>query len=103
MSSELRREKFKEAKAIWLTPLLNLDEVLETIVNIGNKRFYIIGDKDQVYKEELYDRLIQNKNLTSQLISGVNHSLDYNDDIINSIDVLKNIIIDIDKFLSEDF
>lgn len=103
MSSELRREKFKEAKAIWLTPLLNLDEVLETLVNNGNKGFCIIGDKDQVYTEELYDRLIQNKNLTSQLISGVNHSLDYNDDIINSIDVLKNIIIDIDKFLSEDF
>ncbi|MEI4768475.1 alpha/beta hydrolase [Psychrobacillus sp. FJAT-51614] len=103
MSSELRREKFKESKVIWLTPLLNLDEVIDTIVNSGNKGFCIIGDEDEIYSEELFGRLKQNTNLMSKLIPSANHSLDHNSDSIISIDILKDIITDIDTFLSEDY
>ena len=100
MSSELKRDEFKDAEAIWLTPLLNLDAVYSAIVESGNKGLCILGDKDRVYSKELFDQLRQNENLVPKLISGANHSLDYYDnDVFESIDILKNIITEIQSYL----
>lgn len=98
MSYELNRECFKYAKAIWLTPLIQREDVLGAMVRSKNKGLCIIGDKDSFYTEERYSKVIENPNITSKLILNVNHSLEYDGNAVESIDVLKSVIADIEQF-----
>lgn len=98
MSSELTRETFKNAKAIWLTPLIQREDVFYAMVKSENKGLCIIGDKDPCYSEERYVKVSANSNITSKLISNVNHSLEYDENAVESIGVLKNVIKDIEQF-----
>ncbi len=94
MSSELKRTIFENAK----TPLLDLDEVFTTMVDSKNKGLCFMGDRDRFYTEEKFNKIRTNKNITSKLIPGVNHSLDHEEDIAKSIDTLKDVVTDIEKF-----
>lgn len=98
MSSELNRETFKNAKAVWLTPLIHREDVLEAMVKSKNKGLCIIGDKDPCYTEERYLKVVENSNITSKLIPNVNHSLQYDENIVESIEVLRDVIKDIEQF-----
>ncbi|OIK11671.1 alpha/beta hydrolase [Bacillus sp. MUM 13] len=98
MSSVLEREEFKKAKAIWLTPLIQREDVLGSMAGSVNKGLFIIGDKDPYYSEERFLKGAENPNITPRLIANVNHSLEYDEDIVESIDVLKSIIKDIENF-----
>lgn len=101
LSSLLSRDVFQEAKVVWLTPLLNRNDVFEAMVKNKNKGLCFIGDNDRFYSEELFLKLNSNEHIKFKLLNGVNHSLDNDDDPIKSIDVLKTIIIDIDRFLTK--
>ncbi|MFD0050508.1 alpha/beta hydrolase [Actinomycetes bacterium NPDC127524] len=98
MSSVLEREEFKKAKAIWLTPLIQREDVLSSMEGSVNKGLFIIGDRDHHYSEEAFLKAAENPNITHRLIPNVNHSLEYDEDIVESIDVLKSIIKDIENF-----
>lgn len=98
MSSELTRETFNNAKAIWLTPLIQREDVLHAMVKSENKGLSIIGDKDPCYSEERYVKVAANSNITSKLIPNVNHSLEYVENAVESINILKNVINDIEQF-----
>lgn len=98
MSSELSRETFKNAKAIWLTPLIQREDVLSAMVKTKIKSLCIIGDKDPRYIEERYSKVIENPNITSTLIPNVNHGLEYEDNAVKSVEVLKSVIARIEQF-----
>lgn len=76
MASELNREVFKDAKAIWLTPLIKRDDVFETMLMLKgkNKGLCFMGDSDQHFSVERYEQLVNNINITSRLIPNANHS-----------------------------
>ncbi|WEG12589.1 alpha/beta hydrolase [Pullulanibacillus sp. KACC 23026] len=99
LSSLLSKDVFKDAKVIWLTPILNCNEVYEAMIKNKHEGLCFIGDNDHFYTEELFLKLRNNETIQSKLLKGVNHSLDNDDDPIKSIDVLKTIITDIDKFI----
>ena len=101
MKSVLDRAEFIEAKAIWLTPLLQLDEVFAAIATTGHKGLCFIGDQDDCYIKERYNVLKTNPNIVSRLIPNVNHSLEYDDFTVESIDVMKSVIVDIQKFVEQ--
>ncbi|HEX7066052.1 MAG TPA: hypothetical protein VF199_13360 [Bacillales bacterium] len=73
MGSLLDRDGFENAKAIWMTPLIHRDDVLNEMVRCKNKGLCIIGDKDPCYSKERYDRVVENSNITPRLIPLVNH------------------------------
>lgn len=98
MSSELQRDTFKEAKAIWLTPLLQKDKVFHAMLSSKHRGLCFIGDNDRYYIEERYNEIKNNDNITSTLIPNVNHSLEFDNDTLGSIDVLKNIMDEIERF-----
>lgn len=98
MSTELNRETFKNAKAIWLTPLLQREDVLGAMMKSEHNGLCIIGDRDPCYTEERYLKVVNNSNITSKLISNVNHSLGYEEKAVESIDVLREVIKYIDQF-----
>lgn len=98
MTSELKGEKFNNAKAVWLTPLLQRDDVFETILKGKNKGLCFIGDNDRHYNAERYEQVVINTNIVSRLFPNVNHSLQYESDPVNSIDILKSIITENNEF-----
>lgn len=98
MSSVLNRETFQNAKAIWLTPLIQREDVFHAMVKSENKGLCIIGDKDPCYTEERYLKVVENTNITSRLIPNANHSLEYDENTVKSIELLKSVINDIEQF-----
>jgi len=98
MASLLERETFYNAKAVWLTPLLNRDDVFESMLNSHNESLCFIGDDDTHYNAERYSQFVNNPKLVTSLLAGADHSLQYKSDPVNSIDLLKTVIKKIDEF-----
>ncbi len=99
MSSELNRDIFKEAHAIWLTPLIHRDDVFAAMLNSENRGLCIIGDNDRCYVKQRFDQLKIKLNLVAKLLPNVNHSLEYDHNMVGSIDILKEVINDIQEFV----
>lgn len=55
---------------------------------------------DWLYKKESIDMLKTNPHLATKVFSGVTHTLDYQDNPFQSIEVLKEIITEINLFLN---
>ncbi|KAA0966230.1 alpha/beta hydrolase [Sporosarcina sp. ANT_H38] len=98
MSSELCRDIFREAKAVWLTPLIQRDDVFDAMVSSNNRGLCFIGDNDSYYIEKRFNQIAINPEIVSRLIPNVNHSLEYENNTIESIEVLKSVIEDIRNF-----
>jgi hypothetical protein len=94
----LNDQSFKDAKAVWMTPLLQKEFVLNAIADGSNKGLCIIGDQDPFFTWERIERIKMNTNLTIKVVEGGNHSLELSGDPIQSIDVLRDIISDINQF-----
>ncbi|AWB46915.1 alpha/beta hydrolase [Paenibacillus sp. CAA11] len=94
----LNHTRLKEAKVVWLTPLLQRNDVFNAMVNNSNKGLCIIGDKDRCYIVDRYEKLKSNQNMKLKMIDGGNHNLELDGEPIKSIEVLKNIISVIDEF-----
>jgi hypothetical protein len=99
LSSELKRDEFKNAKAVWQTPLIHREDVLTSMVNSKQKGLTIIGDADRIYSEELIAMVQQNPNMVCKVVPQVGHALDVEGDALKSIDLLKEIMTDIQEFI----
>lgn len=101
MSTELERPAFKDARAIWLTPLLNEQAVHGSMMNSRQKAICFIGDQDHHYNQERFNELNNNKNLQLHLIPGANHSLEQDFRVLESIKTQKEIMETIQTFIKE--
>jgi hypothetical protein len=99
LSAVLAKPEFENANIIWLTPLLIRDDVLEAMINSSHSSLSFIGTNDRNYDVPRYERMKQNSNIISKVISNVNHGMQYEADTLGSIEVLKNIMTDIEKFV----
>lgn len=99
MSSLVEWDIFKVAQIIWLTPLLQRDDVFDAMLNRENRGLCIIGDNDRCYIKERFEQLDDKSTIVAKLLPNVNHSLEYNQNIIESIDVLKDVMNDIQEFV----
>lgn len=98
LSYLLDHTMFKEAKVVWLTPLLQRDDVFHALVNSNHKGLCIIGDKDHCFIVDRFEKLKDNPNLSFKIVDGGNHSLELDEDPIKSIELLKSVMIDISEF-----
>jgi hypothetical protein len=89
---------FKDAKIVWLTPLLQRDDVFKAMLKSNNKGLCIIGDKDSCFIEERMEKLKKNYSLKIKVVEGGDHSLELNEEPLESINVLKRVILDISDF-----
>lgn len=100
MAHELTtREELKDAKAIWLTPLLNLDIVYENLLRISQESIILIGDNDHHYNQERLTSLAKKENIKLNIYEQVNHQLDHNNGALKSIKVLKDIVEEVKEFI----
>lgn len=90
---------FKNAKLVWLTPLLQSDVVFQAMVNSDHRGLCIIGDKDSCYIAERFEKLKDKNNLILRVVEGGNHGLEIDKEPIKSIEILKSVISDINEFL----
>lgn len=98
LSSVIDRQEFRLAKCIWLTPLFQLDKVFESMKSSTQSGLCIIGEEDPCFIQNRYDEIESMETFTSLLIPGTDHSLNYSDRPIDSIDVLKRVITEISLF-----
>jgi hypothetical protein len=101
LSSELSRKEFKDAKVIWLTPLLKEETVYKTMRESRQSGICFIGDGDHHYVEERFTELSSNPKLQLHLITGANHSLEQDFHVLASIDTHLHIMKDIETFIQE--
>ncbi len=101
ISNELRtRNEFKDAKAIWLTPLLHNASLFGRMKQCQHPSLYVIGDKDPCYMNDRFDELAREDHNNCVLIKGADHSLE-DKEVLPSIDNLKVVFEAIDRFISE--
>ena len=98
LANELERKVFKDAKVVWLTPLMKYEEVFNAMKQSTNPAISFIGDKDQYFERTRMEQLEQNEHLDAHVLSNVNHGMDHAGDPIKSIDILKDVIKDIQAF-----
>ncbi|WP_100372361.1 alpha/beta family hydrolase [Bacillus sp. FJAT-45037] len=99
LSSMVRDKKFSSTmKAVWLTPLINKDEVFDAMMNSVYKSLCVIGDQDPYYSKKRIDELKSHDTMTCKVIPGANHGLQLDHDVMKSIDLLKEVMEEIKKF-----
>ena len=95
----LIKRNLKDAEVIWLTPLLNDEELLQQILKINNRSLLIMGTNDSRYNEDILKKVLEKKNIESLIIDGANHQLDIENNIFKSINEAKNILSKIISFV----
>ncbi|WP_261178148.1 alpha/beta family hydrolase [Anaerobacillus sp. CMMVII] len=98
LTTTLKSSLFAKAKVIWLTPLLQRDDVFQTMQTSKNEGLCIIGDHDRCFIEERMKKVEMNSDLKTKIIEGADHSLELNQNPLESITILKEIISEIDSF-----
>ncbi|USK52982.1 alpha/beta hydrolase [Cytobacillus solani] len=99
LSYLLDHTMLKDAKVVWLTPLLQNDVVFNAMVNSDHKGLCIFGEKDHFcFIVERFEKLKTNQNLILKVVDGGNHSLELDKEPITSIEILKSVISDINEF-----
>ncbi|WP_455661384.1 alpha/beta hydrolase [Pradoshia sp.] len=99
VESILKRGHIREAKAIWVTPLLEKKQVLNALAQSKHESLCIIGDQDPNYTPEGFKRISENPLVTARLILHMDHGLEHEGHILESIDMLKSIMQDMKDFI----
>ena len=99
MSKEIRKARFKDAKAVWLTPLLKNEAVFSAMKETTVNGLCLIGTQDHQYEENRYNQVVSKSTMRGKLYPDLNHAMEYEEDPYNSIDVLKEILRDIQQHL----
>ena len=95
----LQQNDIPNSQVIWLTPLLSVDKVYQTMLKSELGGSVFIGNKDPYYVEERFLKLEENPHLTLSLIPGANHSLEFENNTIQSIRVVEIIIEELQKII----
>ncbi|WP_232939501.1 hypothetical protein [Exiguobacterium aurantiacum] len=99
LAHELTRPIFQDAHVIWLTPLLQREDVTHTIATSQVSQLVVIGDEDHCYTTNRFDALTAVPSVKTHLLSGVHHGLEREADTLGSIKVLQDVMEAIDAFL----
>ncbi|TAA72408.1 alpha/beta hydrolase [Planococcus salinarum] len=98
LASELQRPLFRDATAIWLTPLIKRPDVFDAMRTLPNRALGFIGNADPNYDVERWNQLKANSQMDLQLVPGTEHSLEIPGKTLASIDIMKDIMDKIEKF-----
>jgi hypothetical protein len=92
-------EELRNAKTIWLTPLIKNPELMEQMLSHMKDAVLVIGTKDSHYDSDIIDRLNATTLLRGIVVDGANHSLEIEGDVTKSLRVLMQIVTIIQQFL----
>ena len=102
MGHLLTTQKFPEsAKAVWLTPVLNDNDLRGQLEAIRLPSLLVIGSKDHYYDEAFLKRLRAKKTVEVQVIEGADHILETKEGVIASVDTLKMVTESVRRFAGQ--
>ena len=84
---------------VWLTPLLKLAGLKETIARHPHKALFIIGSDDQSYDAALLERIRASTNGQVLLLEGAGHSLEIRGDVAASVRVQERLVTTLEQFI----
>jgi len=93
-------EELRDAKTIWLTPLIKNPQLLEQMLKYMKDAVLVIGTEDPQYDRDTVDRLNASTQLSGIIIDGANHSLEIEGDVTQSLRVLMQIVAILQQFLA---
>lgn len=93
-------ENLRDAKTIWLTPLIKNPELMEQMLNHMKDAVMIIGTKDPHYDQDIVDRLNSSTQLSGIIIDSANHDLEIEGDVTQSLRVLMQYVAILEQFLN---
>lgn len=94
------QEELRDAKTIWLTPLIKNPQLLEQMLTYMKDAVLVIGTKDPHYDSDIIDRLNMATQLSGIVIDGANHSLEIEGDVTKSLRVLMQFVSILQQFLA---
>ncbi|MBW8351554.1 hypothetical protein K0H71_19230 [Bacillus sp. IITD106] len=86
---------------IWLTPLIKDEFVYNALSKTVIPSLYVIGTDDPHYSEELIASINENSAVTGLVIPNADHGLEVKGDTRTSINIVKDVMISIEKFIRE--
>jgi hypothetical protein len=92
-------EELRDAKTIWLTPLVKNPELMEQMLSYMKNAVLVIGTSDAHYDSDIIDRLNATTLLSGIVVEGANHSLEIEGDVTKSLRVLMQVVTIIQQFL----
>ena len=84
---------------VWLTPLLKLDGLKETVARYPHKALFVIGSDDQQYDATLLEGIRASTNGQVLLLGGAGHSLEISGDVAASVRVQERIVTTLERFI----
>ncbi|MFL0251304.1 alpha/beta hydrolase [Clostridium neuense] len=88
---------YSNTKFLYLTPTQSAVKYI-----CKSKCFAIAGTNDNIFKNEYIEKIKKSGNVKLMLVEGGNHSLELSNNLIGSIDVLKNVVKAYIDFFEED-
>lgn len=90
---------WKELGFVWLTPAAGKGELARTLQGSGEPSIVVIGTHDQFYAQTEVERLAGLANVEVKIIEGVDHGLDYANDVVRSAKLLAEVLEWIKSFV----
>ncbi len=87
-------------QAIWLTPLLHVDQVRRQIQQLGGRSLVVIGTADRFFDAAAVAGIQETGHCELLTIEGADHGLNLADDVIGSVRVLQEVMQVLARFLA---
>lgn len=94
-------QSLNQAKIIWLTPLTHNSIMVEQLKTLQNDGLIIIGTDDPCYVKENIDELSKMENYEVCVFPQADHSMELVGNPLASIDIIKQVLLKIESFLTE--
>jgi predicted alpha/beta-hydrolase family hydrolase len=92
-------DRLQHAEIIWLTPLCQNEEIVNSLYTITNRSLIVIGTGDQCFVKQNVDKLQEKENYDVMEIPDADHSLEIKGDTIKSVQLMKDILKRMQEFI----
>jgi alpha/beta superfamily hydrolase len=92
-------DRLNHAEIIWLTPLCQNEEIVNSLHTITNRSLIVIGTDDSCFVERNVEKLQKKANYDVIEIPEADHSLEIKGDTIKSVQLMKDILKKVQEFI----
>jgi predicted alpha/beta-hydrolase family hydrolase len=95
--------RFAKAKAVLLTPVLNRANLADNLLACRQQTLLVMGKNDRFYDAGTIQTIRAEKpNVELLLVDEANHAMEIGWDVQSSIEVLKAVMVRLDRFVGDD-
>jgi pimeloyl-ACP methyl ester carboxylesterase len=92
--------RFRDARCIWLTPLLTSGELRAQIKQGKQRGLFVLGTDDRYYDPAHLAEVVEATNGQRVVIEGADHSLEIAGDVVQSLRAIERVMRAIEAFLN---